>query len=607
MAQVRGVILVPAICAVLVMSTAAAPLLWAEPIVEFKSQSRIIPLQQGWVHNGICLSESCPGVRTCESQDTDNLPCYYQGWGDYDFRCDADNNCVLGIGCLQTSLDFSEHYNSPPRGSVQAVDGTCTFSEWIAFDNGVNQAAHRLLTITDSLVGGSPPYGAPTFLRAPLYPALRVVTGDGNLVANSLPVHPSGWPNNRNTGRARIDKTFELTGPGTQAVTLVCNVAAGPRLASSEFVRVDVFGRRFTFGVDGNPASPQYGRLIYGDDNNGNVIDTIDFEPVIVSNTVVVAQPQQGGTSGEFFTLRAVLRDDGSFDAYMNESICSKFTGQVTFQQTSGNQISLTPEEGDETMWIDYVQLFEGEVPPSHPNLVFDIIRDDIVDEADFAAFMECATGPANATGTWDTMCADCRWADVNQDNSIDMEDFAVFQRSPNLTWCTPVVLQNGNFEGGNANGIAAGWTGYTRYPVPDLVAYTIQTANPAEGLQYQQIQTSLSTGGAGVYQIVNGCIVGATYRIQGYFRTNSAHGRATVKCDPYGGTSYYNVNVTHLSPAAATVSTTWQHFNGTVTAKAPTMTIFLDSQTHDPKASGAKAAAFDGISITGCTMIPSP
>ena len=173
------------------------------------------------------------------------------------------------------------------------------------------------------------------------------------------------------------------------------------------------------------------------------------------------------------------------------------------------------------------------------------------------------------------------------------------------VTPCFVPVLVNGGFEGGSVNGVADGWTPYTRPEVPSTVNYTIQTASPAEGVQYQQVQTSyVASGGAGVYQVVTGCVSGATYTVSGWFRTNSAYGRATVKCAPDGSTSYSSA--IDLAPAASTTSTTWVAFSGTVTATASAMTLFLDGQTH-VSGSTAKAAAFDGLTVTGCAVPSAP
>jgi hypothetical protein len=171
-------------------------------------------------------------------------------------------------------------------------------------------------------------------------------------------------------------------------------------------------------------------------------------------------------------------------------------------------------------------------------------------------------------------------------------------EASLTISTCSTPVVVNGNFEGGNTGGVATGWTGYTRPTVPSFVAYTVQLAAPPEGLQYQQIQSSyVATGGAGVYQVVTGCTSGASYRIQGSFRTNSTSGRATVKVAANGSTSY--TSAVDLTPAASTTSSTWSTFDGTVTATASSITVFLDGQTHVSVTGDGKAVAFDNITVT--------
>ncbi len=168
---------------------------------------------------------------------------------------------------------------------------------------------------------------------------------------------------------------------------------------------------------------------------------------------------------------------------------------------------------------------------------------------------------------------------------------------------CPAPVLLNGNFEAGNTAGVAANWAAYSRPTVPSFINYTIQPAAPPEGLQYQQIQSSyVASGGAGVYQVVSGCLSGATYRIRGSYRTNSASGRATVKCAPNGSTSYGSA--VNLTPTASTTSSSWVSFDGTVTAAAASITLFLDGQTHVSVTGDGKAVAFDAITVElmGCT-----
>src|SRR5204862_4179926 len=123
-----------------------------------------------------------------------------------------------------------------------------------------------------------------------------------------------------------------------------------------------------------------------------------------------------------------------------------------------------------------------------------------------------------------------------------------------------------GDFEGGNAGGVATGWTGYQRAPNPTTV-WTIQTASPPTGggLQYQQIANTSATGGGGVRQDVTGCTIGFTYTISGWMRTNSASATCTVKCSPSVSTDWSTA--LNLSPIQTTTSNAWVPFSGTVTA----------------------------------------
>jgi len=161
---------------------------------------------------------------------------------------------------------------------------------------------------------------------------------------------------------------------------------------------------------------------------------------------------------------------------------------------------------------------------------------------------------------------------------------------------CTTPVLLNGGFESLGTDGIAASWTGYTRAEVPTNVSYSQQIDMEVEGIMCQQIQTSyVASGGAGVYQVMTGCMSGATYNISGWMKTDSTHCRATVKCAPGGGTSYSSA--IDLIPSATTTSTSWVQFGGDVLATGPTMTLFLDSQTY-VSGSADQAARFDGLTI---------
>ena len=70
----------------------------------------------------------------------------------------------------------TEHYNSPEE--LQGIPGSCSYTEWIVLDNGVNGGGSvRPLTIWDSTVENSPPWGAPRFANAPVHAVLRISTG----------------------------------------------------------------------------------------------------------------------------------------------------------------------------------------------------------------------------------------------------------------------------------------------------------------------------------------------------------------------------------------------------------------------------------------------
>jgi len=164
----------------------------------------------------------------------------------------------------------------------------------------------------------------------------------------------------------------------------------------------------------------------------------------------------------------------------------------------------------------------------------------------------------------------------------------------------TDMSLSNGDFEGGDTGGVAASWTSYSRATVPTFIAYTIPigTAPTGGGDQFQQIQTSyVASGGAGVYQVLTGCTSGDNYTISGWMRTNSAYGRATVKCAAAGSTTYGDA--IDLDPAASTTSSSWVVFSGTVEATGTSITIFLDAQTHVSTTS-KKTGCFDSVIVSG-------
>lgn len=169
---------------------------------------------------------------------------------------------------------------------------------------------------------------------------------------------------------------------------------------------------------------------------------------------------------------------------------------------------------------------------------------------------------------------------------------------------CNAVNLVNGNFESGNTAGVANGWTAY-EVNGPTIKVWSIQTASAPQGSQYQQIQAynDAHTAGAGVRQNITACVIGATYQIAGWFRSNSALGRARVRVSPTASTSW-NTAV-DLNPVADFGSgTTWSAFSGTVVATGTNMTLWLDGRTIS--GTSGKVGCFDAVTVT-CLGPPTP
>lgn len=374
-------------------------------LIEYRSSLGTAPEHQGWIHEGRSLRSDCPGSRSY-------APCWFQGSQDLNYDGFSDNSCLPGVGCHK----ISEHYNSPdPTASLGTPD--ISYTEWIGFDS-----PHRPLTIPDSTIPHSPPWGAASFLNAPTYPVLRVVTGDGNNSPDSLPM---SVPNSRNMGKTKIRRGFN---PGTTgALTLILHAAAGPRPGGRHFVELRAFQRRFGFGVEGTPGTQHYGRLTCVDP--GVQLSETSYQVIgpMFGQTVLVAQPGAPGPhAGEFFRLRVIVRSDGTFDAYLNENADQHFTGVAAPSAASPpHELQLTPVPGDDTMWFDFVQLFEGEIPLSCPAPAVDANRDGLVDDADFAIFLDCANGPAIPLKD----AFECRCMDRNADGALDAVDFGVLQR----------------------------------------------------------------------------------------------------------------------------------------------------------------------------------
>ncbi len=166
---------------------------------------------------------------------------------------------------------------------------------------------------------------------------------------------------------------------------------------------------------------------------------------------------------------------------------------------------------------------------------------------------------------------------------------------------CAPGNLVNADFESGNTGGVGNAWTGYQRAPLPSTV-WSIQTASPPQGAQYQQIANTSSTGGGGVRQNITGCIVGATYTISGWMRGNSTLATCRVKVSPTASTDW--ASAVDLNPAQSYSGADWIAFSGTVVATGTNMTLWLDGQTGSTGQN--KAECFDAITLS-CALTAVP
>lgn len=79
--------------------------------------------------------------------------------------------------------------------------------------------------------------------------------------------------------------------------------------------------------------------------------------------------------------------------------------------------------------YYDMVAYIVGATASACQNPVFDSNDDGHVDASDLAFFESCATVPGVALEIFETLSAECRCMDHNGDQSIDQQDFAVFQR----------------------------------------------------------------------------------------------------------------------------------------------------------------------------------
>lgn len=442
------------ICAALTMALGAslASAAEADLLFEYQSASGQLPVDTGWSYEVECLKASCPFNGSL-------LDCHFQG----NHEANA-NNCRHGKGCriLGGGGTLAEHYNSPTEVN-DGLSGTCHYTEWIMFDDGTSGEDGTRLAYYSGIFLPPPPsldpsfgdmnvqvygnravpmYGAggpgASFLGAPTdHPTLRLANGaaDGpRATGHALLGHDGVRPK----GSTQMRRTLDFTDPEPTAVTLVARLAAGNRGTDHSLLTIRAFHHLLAFGVDGDPSSPEIGAFRAG---STEFTDSTIFPDHKVA--VSVAQPVWGPHDGEFFTIRIILRSDGTWTMYLNESTAVVANGTAGPEPAGKNYHDIILNRAlrnQSLMWVDWIKAYEAEIPPSNCNtsIRFDVAAPlNEVDENDFVnglnGFADCATGPAPAVPVGDPNDPEnpdpCGCLDINGDGAVDMKDYGVFQR----------------------------------------------------------------------------------------------------------------------------------------------------------------------------------
>jgi hypothetical protein len=271
---------------------------------------------------------------------------------------------------------------------------------------------------------------------------LRIVTGDGNGTSGSL---SASGENNRNNGKVKVKRSHNTSG-----VTTIVWRGALAQKSTGDRTQIFLENRasnapanshhRFSFfhftgneGAQGSPCpSADCGKI-------GLIHDTTGGQSTLIHGLGVVPVKS-------FFTIRAICNPSGAYEVWVNENTedvrHATGTGLDPRTASQGYQASFGPyNAGDETHWIDYVQVLEGAVPPpafdpcSLRNPVFDQTgptagaADGKVDQQDLAIFESCYTGPSPGAGAFDALPDQCKCMDRNGDAAVDQQDFGFFQR----------------------------------------------------------------------------------------------------------------------------------------------------------------------------------
>ena len=386
-----------------------------------------------WFHEGRCL-DRCPGdgLNTC-------------AWN----GLTSGNVCGTnpGQGCSTPIVDFN--FTPEPQG----LSGTCSYTEWLEFDDDGANLNHPNTCCSAKAT----PKGAANFDGAPGHEVLRIVTGDGNGADLSLPANTSS---NRNSGKTKIKASHNTNG----TVTVVFRGALAIKKTSSnthsflgqravpaagnESVRWEFFHFTGNEGGAGSPCSTltatDCGRFGIKNDQSGQTMLLTGIQsihPVDPNNGETPATP--------FFVFRAILDPAAkTAEIWVNEDPAqhqlvtnAEFPGgfEVRSGDTSRQTMFGGINVGDETVWVDSIQVLEGAVGPPDvgPCDQFDPVfdqtgpsakADGLVDQQDFSVFTACATGPTPAAGVFDALSQNCKCMDVTEDGAIDQEDFGIFQ-----------------------------------------------------------------------------------------------------------------------------------------------------------------------------------
>lgn len=426
-------------------------------LLEYRASTGQLPEDFGWYHEGRSLEENCPlneDPPTCEfygardrhpldgAPDNDGAPAASDSGTDKESRGGNVDNTYPPTGTNNNAPadpfgGFDVCYAIEPQG----IGGTETYGEWIEFDDDSENLVH-----IDTNNGPPTPKGAQNFPGTPGYQTLRLVGGDGNGIAGSLPANST---NMRNEGKIKIKKNYDSNYRGP--VTVVFRAAfseKGTPDATRLFLQYEIpksdglHSLRFGFFylwdngnflcTPGDPGSP-CGRFGVNNNTDDELMPALGVTDLQTFTTIRIACDPDT----EECTLW-VNEDDACLDI-RESSLPPGFAPEIKDNAQTTVRFGHI-STSDYTMWIDYLQVLEGIVPPHcDPCMANDPVFDTTgptaghsdgkVDELDLDVFStDCYTGPAPAVGAFDALSDECKCMDLNGDEAIDHEDFGRFQ-----------------------------------------------------------------------------------------------------------------------------------------------------------------------------------